>query len=133
MSATLPGGGTVGAPENTAEIPPAVAPPTARNRAWDGLRGVAVAGVLAYHLGWSALPGGFLGVSAFFTLSGFLITSLLVAELQRSGTIARGAFWARRVRRLVPAAIAGVVLAMAFGRWAADANQLSVVVSKGTA
>ncbi len=101
MSVTLPGGGTVGAPELTAEIAATAAPATARNHAWDGLRGVAVAGVLAYHLGWSALPGGFLGVSAFFTLSGFLITSLLLAELQRSDTIARGAFWARRVRRLL--------------------------------
>ena len=127
MSVTLPGGGTVGAPELTAKVAPAFAPATTRNRAWDGLRGVAVAGVVAYHLGWSALPGGFLGVSAFFTLSGFLITSLLVAELQRSGTIARGAFWARRVRRLVPAAIAAVLLAMAFGRWAADANQLDAL------
>ncbi len=127
MSVTLPGGGTVGAPEVTAEVAATAAPVTARNHAWDGLRGVAVAGVLAYHLGWSALPGGFLGVSAFFTLSGFLITSLLLAELQRSATIARGAFWARRVRRLLPAAIAAVLLAMAFGRWAADANQLAAL------
>ena len=59
--------------------------------------------VLLYHGGVSWAPGGFLGVEVFFVLSGFLITSLLVAEWQRSATIALGAFWARRARRLLPA------------------------------
>lgn len=77
----------------------------------DGLRGAAVLAVLAYHLGW--LPGGFLGVSLFFTLSGFLITNLLLQEADRSGRIRLGAFWARRARRLLPAAVAGVALAVA--------------------
>ena len=72
----------------------------------DGLRGVAVAAVLLYHGGVSWSGGGFLGVEMFFVLSGFLITSLLVAEWGRSGGIALRAFWARRARRLLPALFA---------------------------
>jgi peptidoglycan/LPS O-acetylase OafA/YrhL len=72
--------------------------------ALDGLRGAAVAGVLLYHAGH--LRGGYLGVDAFFVLSGFLITSLLLIERDRSGTVALGAFWARRARRLLPALLA---------------------------
>ena len=76
-------------------------------RALDGLRGVAVAGVLLFH--GDHLKGGYLGVDLFFVLSGYLITSLLLAEWRRSdsetgrGRIALGAFWARRARRLLPA------------------------------
>jgi peptidoglycan/LPS O-acetylase OafA/YrhL len=69
--------------------------------ALDGLRGVAVVGVLAFHLGH--LRGGFLGVDLFFVLSGFLITSLLLVEREGSGRIDLRAFWARRARRLLPA------------------------------
>jgi peptidoglycan/LPS O-acetylase OafA/YrhL len=69
--------------------------------ALDGLRGLAVAVVVLFHLG--RLTGGFLGVDLFFVLSGFLITSLLVAEHGERGTIALGRFWARRARRLLPA------------------------------
>jgi peptidoglycan/LPS O-acetylase OafA/YrhL len=72
----------------------------------DGLRGVAVLAVLLYHGGVSWSGGGFLGVEMFFVLSGFLITSLLVAEWGRSGQIALRAFWARRARRLLPALFA---------------------------
>ena len=71
--------------------------------ALDGLRGLAVAGVLLFHGGH--LTGGFLGVDAFFVLSGFLITSLLLAEARDRGRIALGAFWARRARRLLPALV----------------------------
>ena len=73
--------------------------------ALDGLRGAAVAGVLLFHGGH--LRGGYLGVDAFFVLSGFLITSLLLAEAARTGTVALGAFWARRARRLLPGAARG--------------------------
>jgi peptidoglycan/LPS O-acetylase OafA/YrhL len=69
----------------------------------DGLRGLAVAAVLLYHGGVAWAQGGFLGVEVFFVLSGFLITSLLLAEWGRSSAIALGAFWARRARRLLPA------------------------------
>ena len=71
--------------------------------ALDGLRGVAVAAVLLYHGGVGWAQGGFLGVEVFFVLSGFLITSLLLAEWSRTATIRLGAFWARRARRLLPA------------------------------
>jgi peptidoglycan/LPS O-acetylase OafA/YrhL len=69
--------------------------------ALDGARGVAVAGVLLFHGGH--LLGGYLGVDFFFVLSGFLITSLLLAESARTGSIGLGGFWARRARRLLPA------------------------------
>jgi peptidoglycan/LPS O-acetylase OafA/YrhL len=72
----------------------------------DGLRALAVVAVLLYHGGVSWSGGGFLGVEMFFVLSGFLITSLLVAEWGGSGRIALGAFWARRARRLLPALFA---------------------------
>ena len=75
----------------------------------DGLRALAIVGVLLYHAGVDWVPGGLLGVDLFFVISGFLITSLLVAELQRSGRIALGGFYHRRARRLLPAL--GVVLA----------------------
>ena len=78
--------------------------------ALDGLRGLAVAGVLLFHGGH--LSGGFLGVDAFFVLSGFLITSLLLAEARDRGGIALGAFWMRRARRLLPA-LTCVLLAVA--------------------
>jgi peptidoglycan/LPS O-acetylase OafA/YrhL len=67
---------------------------------------VAVAAVLFYHGGVSWSGGGFLGVEMFFVLSGFLITSLLVAEWGRAGRIVLRAFWARRARRLLPALFA---------------------------
>jgi peptidoglycan/LPS O-acetylase OafA/YrhL len=78
--------------------------------ALDGLRGVAIAGVLLFHGGH--LQGGYLGVDLFFVLSGYLITSLLLAEAGAGGRVALGAFWARRARRLLPA-LALVLLAVA--------------------
>jgi peptidoglycan/LPS O-acetylase OafA/YrhL len=69
--------------------------------ALDGARGAAVAAVLVFHGGH--LLGGYLGVDFFFTLSGFLITSLLLAESGRTGSVGLGGFWARRARRLLPA------------------------------
>ena len=67
----------------------------------DGLRGIAVAVVVVFHLG--RLQGGFLGVDLFFVLSGFLITSLLLGEVASTGRVGLGGFWARRARRLLPA------------------------------
>ncbi|HEV8298909.1 MAG TPA: acyltransferase family protein [Acidimicrobiales bacterium] len=71
--------------------------------ALDGLRGIAVLLVIAYHLGATSLPGGFLGVDVFFVVSGYLITSLLLAELRDKGYVDLVDFWARRARRLLPA------------------------------
>jgi peptidoglycan/LPS O-acetylase OafA/YrhL/lysophospholipase L1-like esterase len=76
----------------------------------DGLRGLAVIGVLLFHGGFTWAKGGFLGVSTFFTLSGFLITNLLVREFDTTRTIALGRFWVRRFRRLLPAALVAIAL-----------------------
>jgi peptidoglycan/LPS O-acetylase OafA/YrhL len=87
---------------------------TARYRpGLDGVRGLAVAAVVAYHVGY--LRGGFLGVDVFFVLSGYLITGLVIAELEETGGLSLRRFWARRVRRLVPAllVVVAAVLALA--------------------
>ena len=78
----------------------------------DGLRAVSVLAVLAFH--WrpdnSLLRGGFLGVEVFFVISGYLITSLLLAERRRQGGVSLTAFWLRRARRLAPR-LAALILA----------------------
>ncbi len=89
----------------------------------EGLRGLAVAGVLVFHGQWEIAKGGFLGVSTFFTLSGFLITSLLLREQNTTGTISLDAFWQHRVRRLLPASLACLCLVVVFGAVAADPSQ----------
>jgi peptidoglycan/LPS O-acetylase OafA/YrhL len=81
----------------------------------DGVRAIAVGLVLAEHGGVPGMGGGFLGVDVFFVLSGFLITSLLLDELGRSGRIDLGDFWIRRARRLLPALVL-MVLTVAVGR-----------------
>jgi peptidoglycan/LPS O-acetylase OafA/YrhL len=87
--------------------------------ALDGLRAAAVAAVLLYHgdVGWAR--GGYLGVDAFFVLSGFLITSLLLVEWQAARGIDLPGFWRRRARRLLPALflVLGAVAVFAAG-WA---------------
>ncbi|WP_102145807.1 acyltransferase family protein [Mycobacterium hubeiense] len=77
--------------------------------ALDGIRAIAVALVLAGHGGVPGLSGGFIGVDIFFVLSGFLITSLLLDELGRTGRIGLTAFWIRRARRLLPALLVMVL------------------------
>ncbi len=87
--------------------------------ALDGLRGAAVAAVVAFHLGLTT--GGYLGVDLFFTLSGFLITSLLVAEWRARGRIDLKVFWVRRARRLVPAVLLVLAaVALATRQWASN-------------
>ena len=86
----------------------------------DGLRALAVATVFIFHAGGTWLPGGFLGVDFFLVISGYLITSLLVAEQRSGGRIDLWRFWLRRVRRLIPAlllAIAGTLVAMLILHW----------------
>src|SRR5262245_35120117 len=77
--------------------------------ALDGVRGLAVAAVVIYHFAPGALPAGFLGVDLFFVLSGFLITTLLLGEHRGHGRIDLPAFWGRRLRRLMPAAVLTLV------------------------
>ena len=83
--------------------------------ALDGLRGVAVAVVVAFHAHW--LTGGYLGVDLFFVLSGFLITRLLLNEYSGSGRIDLIEFWKRRARRLLPALLVVVCFAAIAERW----------------
>jgi peptidoglycan/LPS O-acetylase OafA/YrhL len=71
--------------------------------ALDGLRALAVIAVLLYHANLEWIPGGFLGVEMFFVISGYLITSMLLAEWARNGRLDFTAFWLRRARRLLPA------------------------------
>src|SRR3954453_1427282 len=92
--------------------------------ALDGVRGLAVAAVLMFHGGVTALGGGFLGVDAFFVLSGFLITTLLLAEHRDTGRIALARFWARRARRLLPALLLVLAVVVAVSRWALPPEEL---------
>ncbi|WP_402375871.1 acyltransferase family protein [Isoptericola rhizosphaerae] len=75
----------------------------------EGMRAIAIGLVLIYHAGVRQLPGGFVGVDVFFVISGFLITGLLIRELERTGRISLSTFYARRAKRLLPAT--GLVLA----------------------
>lgn len=77
----------------------------------DGLRAISVIAVILYHAGFGWMPGGFLGVEVFFVVSGYLITSLLIDERERDGSVSLRGFWTRRARRLFPA-LAVVLLAV---------------------
>lgn len=79
----------------------------------DGLRALAVVAVILYHLDVKLACGGLLGVTVFFVLSGYLITGLLMAELEDTGTVNLPQFWLRRVRRLFPAIVLVVVVVTA--------------------
>lgn len=94
--------------------------------ALDGLRGVALLLMLTYHGGVSWFPGSYLSVSTFFTLSGFLITALLLIEQHSAadGRIDLRRFWSKRVRRLLPAALAGIALAIVAAAVAGTPSQL---------
>ncbi len=105
----------------------------ARMPGLDGVRAVAVAAVLLFHANPTWLPGGFLGVDVFFTLSGFLITSLLLTELQARGGIRFGRFYQHRAKRLLPAMFAVLIvsslLAMTVAQDAAARLREDVVAS----
>ena len=96
-----------------------------------GLRAVAVMLVLLYHAGAPVLPGGFVGVDVFFVISGFLITGLLIKEADLTGHISLMGFYARRAKRILPAAsivlVASVALTIGFlprTRWEETASQV---------
>lgn len=96
-----------------------VRPALGHRPALDGLRALAVIAVLAFHTG--VLRAGWIGVDVFFALSGYLITGLLVAEADRSGTVRLGEFWRRRARRLLPAIALLLALIALFDQIGSDA------------
>jgi peptidoglycan/LPS O-acetylase OafA/YrhL len=91
----------------------------------EGLRAIAVLGVMGYHGGLPILAGGFLGVNVFFVLSGFLITSLLVGEWGRTLGIALRSFWARRARRLLPALFVLLIGVALYARFLATPGEFA--------
>jgi peptidoglycan/LPS O-acetylase OafA/YrhL len=105
--------------------------------ALDGARALAVGMVMAYHLGASFLPGGFLGVDLFFVLSGFLITTLLMREHRQRDRISLTGFWLRRARRLLPALFlvlaAVAVWALVASPFERDGIRLDILSSLGYA
>ena len=87
----------------------------------DGLRAVAVIAVMLYHLGFSWIPGGFLGVDLFFVISGYVITRLLLDSIQRSGGLDLRAFYKARIRRLFPPLVFMVSVTVFYiGIWAPE-------------
>ncbi len=82
--------------------------------ALDGVRALAVGAVVMFHLPVAQLDGGYIGVDLFLVLSGYLITSLLVAEAEGTGRIRLGSFWMRRIRRLIPALVVMLAVSAAW-------------------
>jgi peptidoglycan/LPS O-acetylase OafA/YrhL len=83
----------------------------------EGLRAVAVLGVVLFHAAIPGAPGGFVGVDVFYVISGFLITGLLLREIGSSGGVSLTRFYARRLRRLLPAALLVIVLTLVASYW----------------
>ena len=120
--AAVPGHGTAGARARIAYQP-----------ALDGIRGIGLFFVMASHAGFEWARGGFFWVSSFFTLSGYLITTLLISEHRNHGTISAKVFWARRFRRLLPAAVVTLLGVCVFAVTVADASQLERLRGDGLA
>ena len=99
----------------------------------DGLRAIAVVAVLGFHAFPSSFPGGFTGVDIFFVISGFLISGIILEELQ-SGTFTFGRFYARRIRRIFPALALVLTATLLLGWWALspyDYEELGAQVAAG--
>ena len=97
--------------------------------ALDGIRAIAVLGVLLFHFGVTWLAGGLLGVDVFFVLSGFLITALLLQEKSSTGTLNFGRFYARRAKRLLPALLLMILLVAVYAGWYAEPDTLPSIRS----
>jgi peptidoglycan/LPS O-acetylase OafA/YrhL len=94
----------------------------------DGLRALAVIAVMFYHLGFSWIPGGFLGVDLFFVISGYVITRLLLDSIAQSGGLDLRGFYLARARRLLPALLFTVITTtIAIGIWAPDTIKRFVI------
>ena len=113
---------------NDASAPPRIP----HLHALDGLRGLALLGVLLFHAD-GALPGGYLGVDLFFVLSGYLITSLLVREFSDTGRINLYGFWVRRCRRLFPALLSLMPVIAIYGRFFAHPEDLRALRNEAIA
>ena len=92
----------------------------------EGLRGLAILIVVLFHCGVPGVSGGFVGVDVFFVLSGFLITGLLVAEVQKTSQLSLVQFYARRVRRLLPASALSLVVTLLIGAMILAPRELDV-------
>ncbi|GGR59946.1 peptidoglycan/LPS O-acetylase OafA/YrhL [Nocardioides luteus] len=97
-----------------------------------GLRAVAVGLVVAAHAGIPYTEGGFVGVDVFFVLSGFLITTLLLREAKKTGTVSIPQFYARRARRILPAATLVILVVLAYAAWQLPTTRLTDAASDGT-
>ena len=107
---------------------PATAPALAHRDDIQGLRAIAVLTVIAAHASVPFLPGGFVGVDVFFVISGFLISQLLFREVERSGRVSLPGFYARRARRILPAAtLVTVATILASAIWLSAVDLLTVV------
>lgn len=111
MAAVLDASALLGRPARSSQTPasPAFLPEI------QGLRALAVTGVVVYHLWPGLLPAGFIGVDVFFVISGYLISSHMMSERIRTGRLSLGAFYVRRVRRILPAASLVVVATALLG------------------
>jgi peptidoglycan/LPS O-acetylase OafA/YrhL len=107
-------------------------PATAYRRDIDGLRAVAVLAVVAYHANSSLMPGGFAGVDIFFVISGYLISGLIVSEIER-GTFTFRAFYTRRMKRILPAFFVVSVATSAVSLYLLNVNDLVFFAASLTA
>jgi peptidoglycan/LPS O-acetylase OafA/YrhL len=99
----------------------------------DGVRALAVVLVILFHLGYSWIPGGFIGVDVFFVLSGYLITGLLLREVTEHGRIRMQNFYARRIRRLLAASAVVILVVIGLSAWLLDAVDKRLVGNDATA
>lgn len=92
----------------------------------EGLRGIAVLIVVAFHTGIPGFSGGFVGVDVFFVLSGYLITGLLISEIDKTSRLSLSQFYARRVRRLLPASALTLIVTLMIGGVILAPNELAL-------
>ncbi|WP_281886280.1 acyltransferase family protein [Agromyces rhizosphaerae] len=112
--------------------------PTAQHQHWfrddiTGLRALAIVPVVAFHAGVPGFDGGFTGVDVFFVISGYLITTLLLREIDRHGRIRLAHFWARRIRRLTPASVTMVIVTLVVGAMVLSPLDLSTLAGQSAA